>query len=171
MINGSDQIPGEYLEADNPAVSSRHFFLFRTLWYDSMKPELGIAFAGLYSEIAPPDGMSFPIRLDRMFVYFQLWGDVNDYRLWIRLVEISMDEFGAVSVVQLGRDGSPREFRPPTNRPFAISGVNFVEEFAFPIGPVPFRYAGLYEFQLWVDGVEEPIGTERILAREYRYDE
>ncbi len=73
--------------------------------------------------------------------------------------------------VQLGRDGSPREFRPPTTRPFEFSGLNFVEEFAFPIGLVPFKEAGTYEFQLWVDGLEEPLARERVLAREYKQDE
>ncbi len=64
------------------------------------------------------------------------------------------------------RTVSRGNFPCPTQRPVAISGLKYMEEFAYPIGPVPFREAGLYEYQLWADGFDEPIARERVMARE-----
>lgn len=118
-----------------------------------------------------PDGQTFPVLLDRVFVYFQLWGDPGEYRLRVRLVRIRTTDDGEEEEVQLGTDGEPREFPLPTARPLAVSGLNYVEEFAYPIGPVPFREPGLYEYQLWADGFDEPVTRERVLAREWKHDE
>ncbi len=54
----------------------------------------------------------------------------------------------------------------PTYRPVTVGDQNRIAEFAFAIGPVPFTYRGLYEFQLWVDGIDQPVGRERIEAYE-----
>ncbi len=161
--------PSPYL--DPPEVHARHLLTFRTLWYDPRHSESGISIGGIYSHVEPPEGTLFPVRFDRIFVYFQLWGDTGDYHPRIRLVKVESGEDNDVLEVQLGRDGNPREFRPPTTRSFEISGLNFVEEFAFPIRFVPFKESGTYEFQLWVDGLEEPLARERVLAREYKQDE
>lgn len=78
---------------------------------------------------------------------------------------------GEEEEVQLGTGGEPREFPIPTTRPVAVSGLNYMEELAYPVGPVPFREAGLYEYQLWADGTDDPIARERVLAREWKHDE
>jgi hypothetical protein len=121
---------------------------------------VGMAFSlgGLHTHLDLPDGRTFPVLLDRVFVYFQLWGDPGEYRLRVRLVRIQMTADGEEEA-QLGADGEPREFPIPTARPVAVPGLNYVEEFAYPIGPVPFREAGLYEYQLWADGTDEPIAA------------
>jgi hypothetical protein len=68
--------------------------------------------------------------------------------------------------VHLGRNGEPREFPTPGQRSVPVSELEYINEIAFPIGPVPFVEPGTYEFQLWADGYDEPIAVERVLARE-----
>ena len=60
-------------------------------------------------------------------------------------------------------DAEPVEWPP---RGVAIPGDNYAEAFGFPLARVPFVEPGVYEFQLWADGFDEPIGRERIEARE-----
>lgn len=87
----------------------------------------------------------------------------------LRLVRIAADGENEEEEIQLGDDGEPREFPAPDRPPItgSVSGLNFVEEFAVSIGPVWFPMAGVYEYQLWAEGVDEPIAHERVLAREY----
>jgi len=142
-----------------------HLLTCRSIWYEPAKQEAGVGIAGIYIHVEPPDGFQFPFRLDRVFVYFQLFGDVGEYRVRIRLVRLLAGDAGDLEEIQLGIDGSPREFEMPTPRPAEISGLNYLDFFTFPIGPVPFREPGLYEYQLWADGFEEPIAREWVLAR------
>ena len=50
----------------------------------------------------------------------------------------------------------------PTRRPVTITGLQSVQELAFPIFLVPFAESGLYEFQIWIDGIDYPVGREQI---------
>jgi len=149
-----------------PELQGFHLLTHRTFWFDNRRPEAGFSIAGIYTHIEPPEGFSFPFRLDRVFVYFQLWGDPGIYRPRIRLVRVSITDDDEEEEIHLGTAGEPREFPMPPPHLVEITGLNYVDEVAFPIGPVPFREAGLYEFQLWADGVGSPIARERVLARE-----
>ena len=44
-------------------------------------------------------------------------------------------------------------------------GLNYLDELAFPIPAVPVPDTGVYEFQLWAEGIDEPVASARILAR------
>ncbi len=156
---------------DPVEVHAAHLLTAHTIWYNPERPGAGFGLGGIYTHYDLPDGFSFPVRVERVFVYFQLWGDSGEYRVRIRLVKINETPENELEEIQLGPDGVPREFPLPTERPVTISGLNYVEEVACPIGPVPFREAGVYEYQLWVDGIDEPIARERILAREWTNDE
>jgi hypothetical protein len=151
--------------SDPPTIYSRHFLTCRSIWYDKKRPEAGFSLGGIFSEIQPIDDFDFPLRLEKIYVFTQLYGDPGEYRLRIRLVKIETTEDDETEEVQLGNEGQPREFQLPSQRPVVISGIEFVEAIAFPIGPVPFFEAGLYEYQLWADGIPEPLARERILAR------
>lgn len=151
--------------ADPPTISGVHFLTCRTIWYDYQKPEAGFGLGGLYVSIEPPGESRFPFRLDRVFVYCQLFGDPGEYRLRVRLVCLESTEDGDLEETQLGVNGEPREFSMPAGRPAVISGIEYVDELAFPIGPVSFGKPGLYEYQLRVDGLEEPISRERVMVR------
>lgn len=154
---------------DPIGVHGRHLITCRTLWYDPEKPEAAFGLAGLYAHIEPPEGSNFPQAFSRFFVYFQLWGDPGDYNLRLRLVRIATEGENEGEEIHLGADGQPREFPAPNRDPIpaSISGLNFVDEFALSIGPVVFPMAGLYEYQLWAEGLDEPIATERVQAREW----
>lgn len=47
-----------------------------------------------------------------------------------------------------------------------VTGDSYVEAFGLQLVQVPFDVPGMYEFQLWVDGFEEPAGRERVEAWE-----
>lgn len=140
-----------------------HLLTCRSIWYDPEKSE-PFALGGIYTHLDLPDGSAYPVRLNRMFVYFQLWGDPGEYQLRVRLVRIETDANNEEVEIQLGENAYPREF--PLPRICPITGLAYVEEFAYAIGHVPFGVAGIYEYQLWADGIDEPIARERILARE-----
>jgi hypothetical protein len=42
---------------------------------------------------------------------------------------------------------------------------NYVECLGIPLSNVPFEQSGVYEFQLWADGVDEKLLSERIEVR------
>lgn len=147
--------------ADAPELRGHVMLVARNLWQNTG----GIGVGGILTHIEPPEGLDFPFRLERVIVYAQLWGDPGDYRFWIRLVKIETDEYDEEVEVQLGADGMPRQFPIPTQRPFEISGLNFLDELAFPIPAVPFADRGVYEFQLWAEGIDEPVARARVQAR------
>jgi len=158
----SDEAPLDY---EDPAeLRGVHLLTCRRIWFDNQKAEAGFGLAGIITHIVPPEGYQYPFRLDRVFVYSQLWGDAGEYRLRVRLVKIVTSEDDKEEEMHLGPNGNPREFPMPAQRPAVVTGLEYVEQVAFPIGPVPFREAGLYEFQLWADGIDQPISRERVFA-------
>lgn len=156
--------PPEY--QDPPLLSARHFLTCRGLWYDDQQPEQGHQLIGIYTTIKPPPGISFPFRLVLFFVYFQVFGDDALHRFRIRQVKLELNEDDEYEEVQLGRNGEPREFPEQNPIRVGVSDVEFVIEIGYQIGPVGFRDPGLYEFQLWAEGIQEPIARERVLAQE-----
>jgi hypothetical protein len=63
---------------------------------------------------------------------------------------------------EVEEDDEPVEW---PHRGVAIPGDNFAEAFGFPLARVPFVEPGVFEFQLWADGFDEPISRERVEAR------
>jgi len=160
------------MSTDDPAyrdplgIHARHLLTCRTLWYDWQRPEAGFGVAGICTRVEPPDGATFPQVFSRFFVYFQLWGDPGEYRLRLRLVRLP-GEGDTGEEIHLGEDGEPLEFPAPDKPPITVlvSGLDFVEEYTLPIGSVPFPKSGVYEYQLWIEGGDEPIAREQVLAR------
>jgi hypothetical protein len=140
---------------------------FRAVWYDHRRPAYGYTLSGIYTHVEPPPGFTFPFRIPKVFIYFQVWGDIGEYRFRIRLVRLSPpNEDNETEDVQLGRHGEPREFPIPTLRPVEVTGLNYVDEIPFFLENVPFDTPGIYEYQLWAEGIDRPIARERIQARE-----
>lgn len=149
---------------DSRELRGLHFLTCRSVWFDYQRPENGFGLAGIYVNIERSEGMEFPIRLDRVFVYCQLWGDPGEYELRVRLVKLETDGDGEPVEIQVGEFGESREFPMPPGRPAVVSGIEYVDEVAFPIGPVAFPKPGLYEYQIWADGIDSPIVRERVMA-------
>jgi hypothetical protein len=152
---------------DPPWVAVHHFLTARAIWYDSERIESGIGISGIFIHLVPRGGLSFPYIFDWVFVYFQMSGDAGDYFVRVRLVKIETDENNEEYEVQIGRDGGSMEFFPDTTRPFGISGLNYCEEYSFLLPAFQIDETGIYEYQLFVEGFEEPLGRERVEAREY----
>ena len=75
----------------------------------------------------------------------------------VRQVRIELSDNGDEREVEIG-DFGPWDI--------AIPGENYVECFGFTLTQVRYPQAGVYEFQLWVDGMDHLLGRERLEARE-----
>lgn len=139
-------------------VLGRHLPTCRSLWRSGRADE-SFHLAGIITHIEPPEGQSFRVTLDRVFVYVQLWGDQGEYFLRVRLVRVQVSDDDEEEI-QLAENDKPREVPIPSRRPVSLSGLTYVDELGFPIGPVGFREPGLYEYQLWADGIDEPVARE-----------
>jgi hypothetical protein len=151
---------------DPPNLRASHLLTCRSIWYDNFHPENGFSLGGIHANMVLPDGHEFPYKLERIFVYLQLWGDSGEYHLRIRLVKIESNEEDDFSQAALEKSGEHREFLLTTSRPVFLSGVEFAIELASGIGPVMFPESGVYEYQLFAEGIEEPIGRERVHIEE-----
>ena len=141
---------------DEPEVACRHLLVCRTLWYDPGNPDDGYSLGRVVVNVRPGDGGAGPYVVPRLFAYTQLFGTVGDYDARVRMVRVDRDEDGdEVS-------GESAEWGP---WPSPITGLDLVESHGFVLMGVPFDGPGVYEFQLWVDGFDEPVGRERIEAR------
>lgn len=149
-----------------PKLHCPHLLLCRSIWFDASRPERGFSLGGVRTALAPSDRRQFPFGVERLFAYAQLWGEPGEYHLRIRVVRIKVDEYDEVVEVELGADEEPLEFRTPNNRPYEITGLNYVEEFALAVGPLVFPVPGVYEFQLWANDDEFPVARERVHVRE-----
>jgi len=164
--NGDEPTPYR----DPVGLHGVHLLTCRSLWHDAQRTDGAFGLAGIMTHIEPSEEASFPVSLNRVFVYVQLWGDAGEYTLRIRLVRVILEDDDEVEV-QIGMNDEPREYPLPSRRPVVVSGLNYVDELGFPIGPVAFPEPGLYEYQLIAEGIKSPIARERVLAREWTDDE
>jgi hypothetical protein len=141
---------------DSPNLVCAHFIACHTVRYDGDDADAGCTLERVIVHVRPSDANGFPFCVPRMFVFAQLHGPSHDYVLRVRLLRISVidDE----EVVATRRDFTPRTV--------SVTGEHYVECFAIPLTDVWFPEPSVYEFQLWVDGHDEPLARERIQARE-----
>jgi hypothetical protein len=126
---------------------------------DLTDPDAGYSLRNVLVHVRPPAGSGFPFRVLRIWLFAQLYGTPGEYVLRVRMTRIGLDEDGdAVEV------GDPIEFGPWE---IALPGDgNYLECVGVPLSDVLFTDPGVYEFQLWADGFEDILHTERIEARE-----
>jgi hypothetical protein len=144
----------------SPELHCRHLIVCRTIWFNPAKPEEDFSLGRLVVRLTAEDDDAFPLRVALLFVFAQIYGTPGEYRVSIRLVRLDRAETGEVGESQLGDDGEAVEFRLP--RPVVVSGLQLVDAFAVPLAGVAFPTPGLYEFQLWRDGSDEPLARERL---------
>ena len=145
-----------------PADDSRYLacatlLACHTMWYDNTNTDAGYSLGRVIVHVRPADASGFPFRLFRMFLFAQLHGTPDEYLLRVRLVRIGATDEGEETVTEL-RDFGPWEI--------AIPGDNYVECFGLALLQVWFPEPGVYEFQLWADGFDGPLGRERVEARD-----
>ena len=149
-----------------PAIHCPHLLMCRSIWFDAAQPERGFSPGGVRTSLAPSDRGQFPFRVERLFAYAQLWGEPGEYHLRIRVVRVELEGYDELVEYALGEDGDPLEYRVPRERPYELTGLNYIEEFALAVGPLTFPDAGVCEFQLWANEFEFPVARERVYVRE-----
>lgn len=155
----------EWIDGDGiPMLVGRHLIVTRSIWYDPKFPERGFSLGGVVTRMDVSED-ELPLRLSRLFVYAQLWGDDAEYRFRVRLVRIGIDDDGEPVEIQVGPNGVPVEYPMPGERSVEVSSLVFVQEVAYALTNLVFESAGTYEFQLFADDREEPVAAERMEIR------
>jgi hypothetical protein len=142
--------------SSEPDVGCRHLLICRTIWYDPGNPDEGYSLGRLVVNVRPHDGAEGPFVVPRLFAFTQLFGTVGDYDARVRLVRVELNEDGDEVF------GEPTEWGPWS---CPITGLDLVESHGFVLVDVPFGEPAVYEFQLWLDGFDEPSGQERVEVR------
>jgi hypothetical protein len=126
--------------------------------YDASDPDAGYTLERVLVHVRPADGEGFGFDIDRMFLFAQIWGQPDEYTVWIRMTRfVPTEEGGEIET------GEAVEF---PSRTITLPGENYVECYGFPLVGVPFPGPGVYEFQLWAEGMEDHLYSERVEARE-----
>jgi hypothetical protein len=143
-------------EDEPPNVVCSHFLACHTIWYDNTNPDAGWSLVRVIIHIRPSEGQTFPFAVRRLFLFAQLHGVSDEYIVRVRFVR----------VLTFDEDEQEEEVRWLGPWEIALPGDNYVECYGFPLYNLPLAAAGVYEFQLWVDGFDEPIARERFEARD-----
>lgn len=133
-----------------------HFIACHDVRYDALDADAGCTLERVIVHVRPSDGKGYPLRLERMCLFAELFGVPGDYTLHVRMLRIRVTDDG--EVVQARRDFNSRAVE--------LSGENYVECVVWVLPDVWFSEPSVYEFQLWADGFDEPLARERIAARE-----
>lgn len=141
---------------DSRSLVCSALIVCHTLWYDNTNVDAGLSLGRVIVHIRPDEGSGFPVRRPRLFLYAELHGTPDEYILRVRLirVEVTSDD---EEIETEHRWYGPWEV--------TVSGDNYVECFGFSIENVFIPEEGVYEFQLWADGFDAPIGRRRFQAR------
>jgi hypothetical protein len=142
---------------DPPQVHCRHLLVCRTIWQNPADPDEGYSLGRVVIHVRPPAGDGYGFTIPRLFAYAELFGTPDEYTIRIELAAITATADGDEDAAFV-RVWGPWDV--------AISGDGLVEPFGIPLPAVEFPDPGVYEFTLWVDGFEEPVGRERVEARE-----
>ena len=145
---------------DPPVFGCRHLIVCRTIWFDPSKPDEDFSLGRLVVRLTAESAEHFPLKVARLFIFAQVFGTPGEYAVLFRLARIDRKDIGEEVESVLGREGEPLEFRLP--RPIVVSGLQLVDSFAVPLDDVIFPTPGLYEFQLWQVGEDEPLAAERL---------
>ena len=143
-----------------PALGCRHLIVCRSIWFDPSKPDEDFSLGRLVVRLMAGGEERFPLKVARLFVFAQVFGTPGEYAVFLRLVRIDRNDIGEEVESAVGRDDEPLEFRLP--RPIVVSGLQLVDAFAVPLDNIAFPTPGLYEFQLWGEGGQEPLASERL---------
>ena len=144
-------------DEDAPELYCRHLIACRVLWHDPADGDSGYSLGRLLVHIRPADAHGYGFTAPRLFLFAQLHGAPGEYTVRARMVSVESDEGGNET------EGPPVEFGPWD---ILLTGEDFVDSFGIPLVRVPFALPGVYEFQLWADGFDEPLARERVQARE-----
>jgi hypothetical protein len=143
-------------EDSDPTVFCSHLLVCHTIWYDNTNVDSGCSLLRIVVHIRPSEGQAFPFRVRRLFLFAQLSGTSAEYLVRVRFLRIGIDDEGEETTTELQHYGPWEVFIP---------GDNYAECFCLLVENIPFPDEGVFEFQLWIDGFDEPLGRERIQAR------
>lgn len=129
-------------------VSFRHLLLCDSVQHDPSAPGHSYSVNGLINWLMPEDEYGYPLVVERIVIFAQVWGTRAEHSLTIDLIRI--EENDDVRIATYG---------PMT---FPVYGNEFVENRKWTLHQVGFPIPGLYEFRLFVDGQVEAALSERL---------
>lgn len=136
-------------------IQARHLMLCRRVDYNPEEAEAPYTLHKVVNYFRPTDDYGFPICVETLWLYAELFGEPGRYLAWVGLVPLDEDgeETGPVTVI---RWLTPVHVRPG----------KFVTGLRLLLVQVPFEAAGLYEVRIMLDGFDESIVAERVYVME-----
>jgi hypothetical protein len=135
-------------------ISARNLMLCRQVSFDRSNPESPYTLVNVLTQIAlPTPSQSFlaqPINL-----YVEYFGPPGFYEVWIDMVALGYDVYGEPTEVT-------------SYGPFVLELIagRYVNSRFYCLRYVPFPSGGVYEFQLRVAGVFEPLATQSLFVED-----
>ncbi len=142
-------------EPEDAPLNGHRLLVCRELEFDLEHPDDGYTLRRVIVHLRPPDNL-FDFIEPRLWLFAQVSGEEREYTVQVRMVRIGRNDIGEETAED------PVTFRPSG---FYLSGDLYVATIGVPVSHIPFRAAGVHEFQLWQPNAEFPLLTDRIQVR------
>lgn len=138
---------------DERELHARHLLICQQVLYDPFRPGAGYSLREFVVFIRPNDDIGYPITVESLVLFAQVFGDAGPYAFWLDLYLVEGD----------GDDQLISTFGPI---PGLVREGRFVDALTIPLWNVPFPKPGVYEFRLRRDDISEPLIDERLLLKD-----
>jgi hypothetical protein len=138
---------------DGVELNARHLLVCREVLHDPFQPGAAYSLKGLVVSFQPADDIGYPMTVESLVLFAQVYGDAGRFVFWVDLYEILDDADDRLISTYGPTVGVVREGR-------------FIDALTIPVWNVPFPRPGVYEFRLRRDAVVEPMISERLLLKD-----
>jgi hypothetical protein len=140
--------------AEEPEVFIRHLLICEVVHHDPFRPDRSYSLERIVNWLCPEDEYGYPLVVEKLMLFAQVWGDRKDFELRIDLVRLDSD------------DDSGQLIQRFENRHLTVHGNEFVETKRWILHQVSFPEPRVYEFRLIIPDSTESLASERILLQE-----
>ena len=139
---------------DDLEISARNLMLCREVAYDATLGESPYSLLRMLTHIGLPS-RSPKLTAQPICLYVEYFGPPGEYEVWIDMVALGYDVYGEPAQVT-------------SYGPFLLEILagRFVHSRFYCLRYVPFPGGGVYEFQLRVAGVFDPLITQTLFVEE-----
>lgn len=141
-------------DIDRQELYARHLLLCDFIHHNPFRPGRSYSLEGVVNWLRPEDEYGYPLIIERLMLFTQIWGERGDYESRVDLFQLD-DDYGTGQLI--------RSFGP---RILTIHGNEFVETKGWLLHQVAFPNPGVFEFRLMAMNQPEPVVSERLYLRE-----
>jgi hypothetical protein len=141
--------------ANPDSLGMRHLIVCDDVIHNPAAPGRSYSLKNLVNWMRPEDDYGYPLTVEGIMVYSQVWGDKGDYPIWVAIVRLAGD-VGEVEDEQVGYYG-------PWS--LTIFENEFVETVYWQMHQITFPMPGVYEIRVMMENGSE-LGSVRIALKE-----